>query len=836
MKTLIYLLILGFLSLVFSTNYNREILDSFYYAYDEKVFLTELEDKIIIQFKTNQNSDNKFLVSQFPIIKEKDISWRDDSTVVLKIQTSERLNLQEELRKSKDVLLTNSMYISQRGSELGFTDRFIISLKNNVSKRDLEKLNAEHKVEIHKTTEYYFVLKVPPGEDALSMANKYFESGLTIYSHPDFYVDFVMHQSANDPYFNNQFYLHNTGQIIADGRTGIEDADIDAPEAWTVTTGSQNIIVAVLDDGVTSNHVDLPNTRQVRLNGSNFADGNANNPSPTGNMNHGNSCAGIIGATRNNNVGISGVAPGVRIMPIRIQNSDESFAPTSSIANAFDFARNNGAHIMSNSWGTRFEESPNFIPSIREAIFRATTQGRGGLGSIVVFAAGNSAHHAAPVPNPGFVSFPANVTVPGVLTVGASDRDDFQANYSPTSDPGSPNNQIIDIVAPSHRAYSDQIPNETFEVYTIDIPGTPGYNPVKSTDGGPLPVVGSVLPNTGPQPHDFTARFGGTSAACPQVAAAAALILSIRPGLTQMEVFNILTQTADEVEGYVYTNGRSNELGFGRLNVCRALSGAVNIHGNSLICTTGGFSAGTLPTGSTVSWVSSNPSGLTINSSTGSATRVNNYNGPITVTANIINGCGTASSSRMVWVGTPHITNMRVNNQPVFPSQSVSLCPGNHWLNVTPVGGNAGTATWTVPPSVPHWIGNNTMDFTFEPNVSSIAISTRSSNSCGQGANYNFFLTRQGWNCPSSFAVVAYPNPTNHILNIEMMPVTAEASKDDAPHIESAILLNSDGKEVSKSYREGSKIVFDVSHLKKGVYFIHVTVDGELIREQILIE
>jgi subtilisin family serine protease len=835
MKTLFKFLIILGLGVIIAANLLPKSQEKFYYAYDEKIFLSEVDDKIIIQFASNQSSDSRSLLSKIPDLKEGEITWRDDSTVVLKIQASERVKILTDLSKREDVASNNPMYKTVEGAEMGVTDRFIIELKENASKKALQELNTEHNLEILKADEHYIILKVPKGGDALAMANLYYESGLTKYSHPDFFADAVLHQAANDPYFNNQFYLHNTGQPIADGRFGTADADIDAPEAWTVTTGNSNIIVAVLDDGITSNHVDLPDTRQVRLNGSNFADGNANNPSPTGNMNHGNACAGIIGATRNNNIGISGVAPGVRIMPIRIWDSFGNIAPASQVAAAFDFARNNGAHIMSNSWGY-LSTNPNFIPAVREAILRATTLGRGGLGSVVVFAAGNSAHHVAPVPNPGVIFFPSNVTVSGVLTVGASDRDDLQANYSPTSNPGSPNNQMIDIVAPSHRAYSNQIANETYEVYSIDIPGTPGYNPVKSTDGGPLPIVGSVLPNTGPQHLDFTGRFGGTSAACPQVAAAAALILSIRPGLTQMEVFNILTQTADEVGGYIYNNGRSNELGFGRLNVCRALSGAVNIHGNSLICSTGGFSLGALPAGSTVSWVSSNPSGLTINSSTGSATRVNNYNGPITITANITNGCGTASVSRSVWVGTPHITNMRVNNQPVWPSQNVPLCPGNHFLHVTPVGGNAGTATWTVPSGVPHWIGNNTMDFTFPTSMSSITISARSSNSCGQGANYNFFLTKQTWGCPSSFAMVAYPNPTSDILNIEMMPLSQDVSKEDAPFIESAILLNSDGREVSKGSREGSKIVFDVSHLKRGVYFIHVTVDGELKREQILIE
>ena len=75
-----------------------------------------------------------------------------------------------------------------------------------------------------------------------------------------------------------------------------------------------------------------------------------NNPSPTGNHNHGNACAGIIGATQNNNQGISGIAPNCRIMPIRIFNSDGSGISSNRLADAIDFARTNGAHVISNSW------------------------------------------------------------------------------------------------------------------------------------------------------------------------------------------------------------------------------------------------------------------------------------------------------------------------------------------------------------------------------------------------------------------------------------------------------------------------------------------------------
>ncbi len=95
-----------------------------------------------------------------------------------------------------------------------------------------------------------------------------------------------------------QITCHNVGQEFNDGHTGTTDADIDAPEAWNITRGNEDIIIAVLDEGVTPDHPDLPNARQLRLNGSNFAapydQSNPNDPSPIGNGNHGNACAGVF--------------------------------------------------------------------------------------------------------------------------------------------------------------------------------------------------------------------------------------------------------------------------------------------------------------------------------------------------------------------------------------------------------------------------------------------------------------------------------------------------------------------------------------------------------------
>jgi hypothetical protein len=117
-------------------------------------------------------------------------------------------------------LVVNPIFKTAEGLEIGYTDRFIIELKDKGSLKALQTLNDENKVEVLELTDHLILLRASPGDDALALANKYYESGLTTYSHPDFFIDFVSYQFPNDPYFNNQFFLHNTGQVIADGRSG----------------------------------------------------------------------------------------------------------------------------------------------------------------------------------------------------------------------------------------------------------------------------------------------------------------------------------------------------------------------------------------------------------------------------------------------------------------------------------------------------------------------------------------------------------------------------------------------------------------------------------------
>lgn len=626
----------------------------YYYAYNEKVYLAESENKLIVRYNQNKQSDKKRISMYLELVNKK-FEWIDDSTCIITFNASEKELFKDKIKQQADIKTCSAVFTIGTDMEMGVTDEFLVKFNENVSKSEIANLHRKFRVEVVTATEFYQLLKVPSGSDVLEIANSYQESGLTRFSHPNFIDELKSQQIIpNDPFFQNQFSLHNTGQVFTDGHSGTVDADIDAPEAWTITKGNSNIVIAVVDDGLTFNHPDMPNSRQVRLNGSNFSIGDPNDPSPTDNYNHGNACAGIIAATQNNNEGITGIAPNCKIMPIRVTGVWQ----VNRIADAMNFAWQHGADILSLS-RTYNKTDPNTYPVIRDAIIDATTKGRNGLGCIVVNSSGNTANHLTG--NNGAVLFPANVDVAGVLTVGASDRYDLQAQYSPTGNPYSSENQIIDIVAPSHRAYSCQIQTETYEAWSIDIPNNSGYNPVNSPDclGGPLPVIGSRLPNSGINYLAYTGRFGGTSYSCPQVAGVAALILSINPNLTQRQVFDIITATADKVGGYSYINERSNEMGFGRLNAYRALlktvsmiasvSGPVNVCSSSAT-----FYVSYLPSTYPVFWEKSSNLTYVSGQNTNNYIVKSNGTGEGWVKATVNFGSGNATlPQKTVWVGIP---------------------------------------------------------------------------------------------------------------------------------------------------------------------------------------
>jgi len=135
----------------------------------------------------------------------------------------------------------------------------------------------------------------------------------------------------------------------------------------------------------------------------------------------------------------------------------------------------------------------------------------------------------------GYVIYPAYLSYDGIITVGASDRNDLVANYSPRG-------QSLDVCAPSNSAMPSNVSGESLNIWTTDLTGVFGLNPFKSCSALTLPSQNEILPSTGSNNKAFTGRFGGTSASAPQVAGIIALMKSVNP--RRGRVLNLTLQYA----------------------------------------------------------------------------------------------------------------------------------------------------------------------------------------------------------------------------------------------------------------------------------------------------
>jgi len=231
-----------------------------------------------------------------------------------------------------------------------------------------------------------------------------------------------------DPQFSEQWALANNGQ-----RGGKEGADISALRAWAITTGDDDVVIAVLDSGVDYTHPDLANNIWSRpatvpayqddsigtiqdLQGYNAIENNAD---PMDQNGHGTHCAGIIGAEGGNNIGIAGVNWTVRIMPLKFMNAG-GFGTTKDAVEAINYVidrRKAGVNVkvISASWGSTMKSQ-----ALEDVIRKAYD-----AGILFVAAAGNATTDNDRTPH-----FPSSYNVPNVISVAALDRNDHLASFS----------------------------------------------------------------------------------------------------------------------------------------------------------------------------------------------------------------------------------------------------------------------------------------------------------------------------------------------------------------------------------------------------------------------
>ena len=605
--------------------------NNYYWSNGKKHYLKPELKKIIVKLKNEQSFENT--VAKFERDKNiKKISKIKRDIGIVFVEDTLNVKRLKEYKEFSNVMPTYQL----KDLPIYLTGEILMQPKNSTSVEDILKL-VNYKVSVKTRTKYNtYVLGLDDWDKLFEYSNLIYESGLVKYCHPNFIAPREKHQ-INDPQYDEQYYLNNTGQF--GGTPGI---DINAPEAWGIMTSNCPITVAVIDDGV-ENHEDL-NGRVLQGFTPQFSQQNpdtqgapnANDPIETSYpydsdkpFGHGQCCTGIIAASHNN-IGIRGIAPEVDIVPINIFNDwfvDQTFYNGSwvdfinysedaqDLAEAIDFAWDDaGADVLSNSWGygtTNSDDIPN-ADAIIAAIGRARNQGRNGLGSIVVYSSGNS--------NQIFsgVTFPANVD--GVITVGAISKTGDIWNYSSRG-------PEMDLVTPSGGNPGD--------VRTIDREGNDGY------------VEGN-----------YYDEFNGTSAACPQVSGVAALMLSANSYLTEQEVVSVLRNTATDMG----SSGFDNSFGYGRLNAFRAIQEILPmISGSGTICSsTSTYSINDLPPGTSVTWNSSSNI-IFLSGNTGSSVNARAYSstssGAGWIEATINGVCGNVTLPRKeVWVGIPSFT------------------------------------------------------------------------------------------------------------------------------------------------------------------------------------
>jgi subtilisin family serine protease len=420
-----------------------------------------------------------------------------------------------------------------------YTENIFIKFHDNIGTGACEKILVGKQLNIKQKTDFaknaYFV-SAPEntGLRIFEIAESLLGMKEVELCHPE-----LIRKRGLKKIHQKQWHLKST--TINGGRV---NAGVKADLAHKLSLGN-SIIVALIDDGFEIDHPEFNQPGKVVH--SRDISSNSNDPRPRDAWNnHGTACAGVAVAS---GINASGVAPGAMLMPVRLNSNLGSMAE----ANAFKWAADHGADIISCSWGP--EDGDWFDPddpvhttlidlpdSTRLAMDYAISAGRGGRGCIITFAAGNGNEDCR---YDGYASYEKVIAVAACNDRGKrSVYSDYGNNVwcsFPSSDFG-------------YQPFNHPDPLTT-GIYTTDRLGKAGYN----------------------AKGDYTDEFGGTSSSCPGVAGTAALILSANPELTWEQVRQIFKETSDKIDpsgGKYDSKGHSIFYGYGRINAEKAVKRA----------------------------------------------------------------------------------------------------------------------------------------------------------------------------------------------------------------------------------------------------------------------
>lgn len=451
-----------------------------------------------------------------------------------------------ELRAAPDVRFAGSVLVHGKTDEpVLYTENLYVRFREDVDPEECDEILRTKGLKVKERLEFaanaYFV-EAPEGtgQKVFDIALELLKRPDVIHCHPE-----LIQRRAPKQIFPPQWHLKKTtvGSNTIDQHSNVE-------AAHQITRGA-GVTVCVIDDGCDIDHPEFAGPGKIVA--PRDATLQTDDPRPKDTIpsrrgdNHGTACCGVAAARGVD--GACGVAPEARLMPIRLASGLGSIRE----AQAFRWAVDHGADVISCSWGppdgpwwdTSDPSHTQMFPlpaSTKDALDFAVTNGRGGRGCVILFAAGNG--------NEG-VEFDGYASYEKLIAVAACNDRGKRSVYSdfgaavwcafPSNDFGHPPFNHPDSLTPG--------------IWTTDRLGRFGYNPGDTQFGD--------------ADGKFANDFGGTSSACPGAAGVVALVLAANPNLHWNEVKDVLKRACDKIDpqgGNYDSNGHSKQYGYGRIN------------------------------------------------------------------------------------------------------------------------------------------------------------------------------------------------------------------------------------------------------------------------------